>query len=120
VDRVFRELDEKGHVSRAYLGLAMQGVRLSSALTQALALESPDGAVVVSVQPRAPAEQAGILVGDVLVALDGKAVADGSDVQAVLAATRAGDTLSAVLVRGGQRVECPVVTADRAAARPAC
>jgi serine protease Do len=120
VDRVFRELDQKGHVSRAYVGLAMQGVRLSEAVSRKVAMRSACGALVVSVQSQAPAEQAGIMVGDVLIELGGKPVGDAGDVQDVLAETRAGDALPAVLIRGGERMECPIVTAERPSIRPAC
>ena len=40
--------------------------------------------MVLSVEPDGPAEQAGVVMGDVLISLDGKPVTDTDDVQAVL------------------------------------
>jgi|SRR5579871_4126489 len=113
IDRVARQLNEKGHVSRAYVGVALQGIELSARMAKQLALDSPRGALVVSVQDDAPAERAGLLVGDVVVALGGKPVHDAGDVRDVLSDTSPGDTVVASLVRAGERREIAVVAAER-------
>jgi len=120
VERVGRQLKEQGQVWRAYVGLAMQQVELSRPVAQKLAIPAGLGALVVSVQPDAPAEQAGVLVGDVLVQLGGKAIRDAGDVQGVLADASPGETLQAVLVRGGERQEVSLSTVQRPAARRPC
>ncbi|HKW90724.1 MAG TPA: S1C family serine protease, partial [Methylomirabilota bacterium] len=90
VSRVVDELLRKGHVSRGYLGLGMQPVRLPEPLRAQLHLERDTGLMVVTVQPDGPAGRAGVLLGDVLVALDGAPVADLDDVQARLGGDRIG------------------------------
>ncbi len=84
VARVTDELLRKGHVARAYLGIGMQPVRLPEPLRAALGLPGDGGLIVVMVEPDGPAARAGLLLGDVLVALDGVPTGDLEDVQAQL------------------------------------
>jgi S1-C subfamily serine protease len=104
VARVADELLRKGHVSRGYLGLGMQPVRLPEPLRAQLGL-GDGGLIVVMVEPSGPAAQGGVLLGDVLVALDGEPVGDLDDVQARLGSDRVGTEIGAVVLRGGVRAE---------------
>lgn len=112
VTRVADELLQKGHVSRGYLGLGMQPVRLPEPLRAQLGLG--DGAlIVVMVEPSGPAARAGVLLGDVLVALDGGPVGDLEDVQARLGSDRVGAEVSAVVLRGGVRTELRITVGEQ-------
>ena len=112
VTRVADELLQKGHVSRGYLGLGMQPVRLPEPLRAQLGLG--DGAlIVVMVEPSGPAARAGLLLGDVLVALDGGPVGDLEDVQARLGSDRVGAEISAVVLRGGVRTELRITVGEQ-------
>jgi S1-C subfamily serine protease len=73
-----------------------------------LNLTASEGLLVVHVEPGSPAEKAGILLGDVLVNLADKPVADTDAVQHILRAHKAGDALAAGLVRGGAMVAVSV------------
>ena len=112
VTRVADELLQKGHVSRGYLGLGMQPVRLPEPLRAQLGLG--DGAlIVVMVEPSGPAARAGVLLGDVLVALDGEPVGDLEDVQARLGSDRVGAEIPAVVLRGGVRTELRITVGEQ-------
>ena len=112
VTRVADELLQKGHVSRGYLGLGMQPVRLPEPLRAQLGLG--DGAlIVVMVEPSGPAARAGVLLGDVLVALDGGPVGDLDDVQARLGSDRVGAEIPAVVLRGGVRTELRITVGEQ-------
>ena len=112
VTRVADELLRTGHVSRGYLGLGMQPVRLPEPLRAQLGLG--DGAlIVVMVEPSGPAARAGLLLGDVLVALDGGPVGDLEDVQARLGSDRVGAEISAVVLRGGVRTELRITVGEQ-------
>lgn len=113
VDRVADELLSHGRVQRGYLGLASQPVRIPDSLRQALD-PSPDlGLVVVNVEPGGPADQAGVLLGDVLIALDGAAVRDPADVLTTLGPERVGKPLRARLLRGGQPITVSITVGRR-------
>jgi S1-C subfamily serine protease len=100
-------------VRRGYLGIATQPVRLPPGLRRALNLEGRLGLVVVVVEPDGPADRAGLLLGDILVALDGRAVADPADVLAALAPDRVGRPLEARVVRGGEPRTLEIVVGER-------
>ena len=108
VTRVADELLRTGHVSRGYLGLGMQPVPLPEPLRRQLGLTRETGLIVVTVEPDGPAARAGVLLGDVLVALDGAPVGDLDDVQARLGSDRIGVAIPAVLVRAGERTELSI------------
>jgi S1-C subfamily serine protease len=108
VTRVAEELLRTGHVSRGYLGLGMQPVPLPEPLRRQLGLTRETGLIVVTVEPDGPAARAGVLLGDVLVALDGAPVSDLDDVQARLGSDRIGVAIPAVLVRAGARTELSI------------
>ena len=113
IRRVAKEILEKGHVSRGYLGIGLQPVGLPEHLKTKLNLSDSRALIVLSVEQDAPAGKAGMVIGDVLVALDGKPVSDTDDVQAVLGAEYLGKTLRASVVRGGELHEVAVVVAER-------
>lgn len=113
VNRVVDQLLEKGHIARGYLGLGMQPVRLPDTLKNTLNLSEAGGVIVVNIEPNGPADQAGVLIGDVLVEFDGKPVSDTGDVQAILGSERVGKTISAHIVRGGLSVELAIAVGER-------
>jgi S1-C subfamily serine protease len=110
---VVDQLLEKGRIARGYLGLGMQPVRLPESLTSTLNLSSVGGVIVVNVEPNGPADRAGVLLGDVLVALNGKAVSDTGDIQAMLGSQSVGETLNAQIVRGGVLVDVAIAVGER-------
>jgi S1-C subfamily serine protease len=112
VRRVTDELLRKGRISRGYLGLGMQPVRLPETLRTQLGLGA-GGLIIVMVEPSGPAARGGMLLGDVLVALDGAPVGELDDVQARLGSDRVGVEISAVVLRGGVRTELRITVGEQ-------
>ena len=113
INRVVGQLLEKGRIVRGYLGLGMQPVRLPESVKQALNLHGTSGIIIVAVEPSSPAEKAGLLIGDVLVALDGVPVGDIADVQALLGPERVGTVIGASIIRGGLLAERTIMIGER-------
>lgn len=113
VNRVVNQLVEKGRVARGYLGLGMQPVQLPDTLKNTLNLSSNSGVIVVSIEAGGPADKAGVLIGDILIAFDGKAVRDTSEVLAMLGTECVGKTISAQIIRGGALVEVAIAVGER-------
>ena len=113
VNRVADALLEKGTISRGYLGVGMHPVVLPDSLQKALNLPAPSGLIMLSVEPDGPAGRAGLLIGDVLVALDEVPTRDTDDVQGMLGAERVGQKVKAHVVRGGARTELEVIVGER-------
>jgi S1-C subfamily serine protease len=113
IDTVIAALQAHGRVRRGYLGVATQGVRLPEALVAALGLPEPRGLMITSVEGGSPAEQGGLLLGDVIVAVEGAPVTDVEQLQDHLAGDTVGRALSFRLVRGGEPRELGVTVGER-------
>lgn len=111
VKRVVDALAAHGKMPRGYLGVGVQPVRLAGAIHQAVGQET--GLILMSVEPGGPAEQAGLVQGDVLVTFGGQPVRDLDELQALLAAHRSGQQAAVQLVRSGQ-VQSLTVTVGQA------
>jgi S1-C subfamily serine protease len=113
VDRVVGKLLEKGHIGRGYLGLGMRPVELPEDLKRTLHPSVDSGLIVLSVEPEGPAGKAGVLFGDVLVALGGAAVSNLRDLQAFLEPESVGNTIPVSIIRGGKPLEVNVTIGER-------
>lgn len=113
VNRVVSQLIEKGHISRGYLGVSLQPVHLPDTLKATLNLPGSGGVIVVNVEAGGPADHSGVLIGDVLVALDGIPVSDTGELLALLGPERVGKTVGATIVRGGTLTELTIAVGER-------
>ncbi len=113
IQRVVDQLLQTGRIARGYLGVAMQSVLIPERLAQTLNLTQARGVIMLSVEPESPADQAGILVGDILIALAGQPVIDASDVRLMLGTEQVGQALAARLIRGGAMIELVVTVGER-------
>src|SRR5437667_430207 len=111
VNRVMTQLLERGYVARGWIGAAMQPVRVDPATEQRLKREA--GLLLLSVEPDAPASRAGLLVGDIVVAIDGKDVDGFDQLLDVLGGDVVGKKLKLEVVRAGQPVSVDVVIDER-------
>jgi len=113
IDRVVDTLLRKGHIPQGYLGVGLQPVRLPDALRQSLQRSEKTAAMVLEVEPEGPAHKAGIIIGDILVALAGSPVARLEDVHAQLRGEAIGKPLALKFVRGGAAQEVNIVVGER-------
>ena len=97
--QVARTLKSQGHVKRGYLGILSQPVRLPAA-------QQSDGRsrglLVVGVEEDSPAGHGGLLMGDILIGLDGQDVEDTDGLQTLLAGERVGKEVEVEVIRGGE------------------
>ncbi|HEX8229832.1 MAG TPA: trypsin-like peptidase domain-containing protein [Chloroflexia bacterium] len=98
--RVADTLTAHGRIKRGYLGISSQPVYLPEA--QRAGREQETGLMLVRVDKDTPAEQGGLLLGDILVALDSQPVNDVDDLQALLSGDRVGNPVPVEVIRGGQ------------------
>jgi S1-C subfamily serine protease len=96
-----------------FLGIGVVSVELPPALAARAPLNSGWGALVVNVVEGSPAARAGLLVGDVLVALDSRALFGADGLISALAAAPGGPVRLQVL-RGGVPREVVVLLAEAA------
>ncbi|HYL15581.1 MAG TPA: S1C family serine protease [Terriglobales bacterium] len=113
VNRVVDELLEKGHIARPYLGLAMQTVTIPDSMRAKLESGANSGLLVMHVDSGSPADKAGLLLGDVLAEVQGKALEDMDTIQDLLASAKVGDSIAIRALRGGAMVQLSVKLGDR-------
>jgi len=120
IDRVLGELLQHGHVRRPYLGIMVQPARtVSSQGGTAAAREVLEGLLVSSVAEDAPADLAGLRVGDILLTLDEIALVTPEDLQQRLQDCGIGASVLVGLLRAGQRLSLTITLGERPAARHA-
>jgi S1-C subfamily serine protease len=91
-------LTKQGYIKRGYLGISSQLVHLPSAQRAGRSQEA--GLLIIKVDEHSPAHSGGVLVGDILVGLDGHAISDAEDLQLLLAGDRVGKTIPVEVIRG--------------------
>ncbi|MFQ5802755.1 MAG: DegQ family serine endoprotease, partial [Candidatus Methylomirabilales bacterium] len=100
------QLVATGEVTRGYIGVGIQSI--TPDLARALKLEDKKGALVGEVVSGSPAENAGILRGDVIVAFDNEAVAGARDLPAIVAKTPVGQEVTVTVLRDGVEHQLPI------------
>ena len=113
VNRVLEHLVTRGYVARGWLGAAMQPVRFSDAAKSRLGLTRSGGLVILSVEPDAPAALAGLMLGDVIVSIEGHPLEHPDQVLEILAGDVVGRTLGVEFVRGGRLERVDLLVGER-------
>jgi serine protease Do len=93
------QLVSTGHVSRGRIGVGVQP--LSADKAKALGLDSPNGALVGSVDPNGPAQAAGLRAGDVIVAVNGKHIGSTTELVGQVAQLSPGSEATISVWRDG-------------------
>jgi S1-C subfamily serine protease len=112
VNRVVDQLLAKGRIARGFLGVGLQPVRVPS-------LHAPSrgstgrGLLVIMVEPGGPAEKGGLMIGDIVVALEDKPLTDPVDLQATLDPEQVGKTVQLRILRAGQEQGVSLTVAER-------
>jgi S1-C subfamily serine protease len=102
---------EHGSLKRGYLGIAGQPVALSEAQQQAHSREH--GLLVVGVTAGSPAATAGVLVGDIVLDFDGRAIESPEELLDLLLGDRVGRSVTMRVLRGGAATDVPIVVGER-------
>jgi len=111
--RIVRELTTGGRVQRGYLGVALQTVRLPESLRLARGIAQRSAAIVVDVAAGGPADSAGMIIGDVVLALGDVGIEDPDDLEGALAGIALGSVQRVNILRGGEARELRATVAER-------
>ena len=95
-------LAKYGYVKRGYLGIRSQAVTLSTEMSSVLGRQQETGLLLVSVEAGSPATAGGLMVGDILVALEGQPINDHDDLLAYMTGQVVGKVTTIQVLRGGQ------------------
>ena len=103
---VGQQLAEKGQVSRAYLGVAIQPV--DGDLSRQFGVGVNTGAVVTQVMKETPAADAKLQPGDVILKLDGKPVRTPRNLQGIVERLKIGQAYPLLVRRGDKELELSI------------
>jgi serine protease DegQ len=111
VRQVMDQIVASGSVTRGYIGVEPQDV--TPELAEAFKLPRRDGAIIAGVMRGGPAEKAGVKVGDILVAVEGRPIAGTAAMLNTIAQLSPGSVASFRFVREGKEIDIPVTVGKR-------
>jgi 2-alkenal reductase len=111
VARVASELIENGRVAYPYIGIRYQQISPELAAQNDLPVDS--GAYILFVEPRGPAERAGIQQGDIIVAIGDRQIRDQTTFPEALFAHAPGQTVTVTVLRGNSQRQFEVTLGER-------
>ena len=109
--QVLEQIVQNGQVTRGWIGVGVQD--MTRELSESFKLPEIRGALITEVFRGTPADKAGIKLGDILVAVDGKAVTDSSSMLNLVAALAPGRQATLKVVRSQQETSLKVVVGRR-------
>ncbi|MFL5624379.1 MAG: S1C family serine protease [Ktedonobacteraceae bacterium] len=104
-------LAKQGYIKRGYLGISSQLVRLPDA--QRAGRTQEYGLLIVKVDENSPAQRGGLMLGDILVALDGHSITDSEDLQVLLTGDRVDKAIPVDVIRGNTLQTLQVTVGQR-------
>ena len=107
------QLQNKGTVTRGYLGVGIQDV--DEGLAESFGLDKAGGVLIVDVQDDTPAAKAGIKSQDILVKLNGIELLDSQDLRNRIAQTIPGTSVTLEIMRDGKPLELKVEIGEQPA-----
>jgi S1-C subfamily serine protease len=99
--KVAEQLARNGSVKRGYLGVRSEAVELAESTQEALKRKQATGLLLVSVERKSPAEAGKLIVGDILVGMDGQPIPDHDSLFAHLTGDVVGKSIQMEVLRGG-------------------
>jgi S1-C subfamily serine protease len=110
---VLGELVRHGRVRRGYIGISAAQTRLPQRLRHEGGVTQDSAVVVAGVEPASPADRAGLVAGDVLLALDGQAVTGADDLIRILTGDKIGRKVELDMLREGERRRLALTPEER-------
>jgi S1-C subfamily serine protease len=115
VNRIVDQLLKHGRAVRGYIGIGVQPVAFPEDAWQKLGISGGRGLLIIAVAPGSAATESGLMLGDVIVAIDGKTLQSGASLQSILDGENVGKSVSIDIVRGGQLLKVAVTVREKPA-----
>jgi S1-C subfamily serine protease len=104
---------KRGRPTRGFIGIAGQTVQLAE--KQRPAGTQEQALLIVGVTPGSPADAAGVLIGDILLRFDSRAIQSAEDLLDLLVGDRVGRAVTATVLRGGSPLDLTLTVGAREA-----
>ncbi len=110
---VLGELVRHGRVRRAFIGVSAQQTAIPRRLQVAAGLDQATATMVTTIERDSPADRAGLMTGDMVVALDGHKVTGADDLIRLLGGERIGRAVEIEVLRLGRKRSFSLVPEER-------
>jgi S1-C subfamily serine protease len=110
---VLGELVRHGRVRRAFIGIAAQQTAIPPLRRRAAGLIQDRAVMIGTVEPDSAAARAGLRSGDIIVGLDGIAIAGADDLVRALSGDKIGRSVAFDVLRGTERLTIAAVPRER-------
>jgi S1-C subfamily serine protease len=110
--RIFTDIRDTGRVVRGWVGVSGVSVRDLPGAADRLGLEDDRGVVINRVFRGTPAAEAGLLRGDVVVAIDDARIDDYPDLRNTASFATPGDVLTLAIIRDGESLDLPLTVGE--------
>ncbi|MBC6439207.1 MAG: DegQ family serine endoprotease [Rhodospirillales bacterium] len=110
VERVVDQLLEFGRTKRGWLGVRIQSI--TPDIAEAFGLPNSEGALVASLTPDGPAENAGLEAGDVITNFNGTPITEMRELPRAVAETDVGREVEVIAIRNGEEMTFSVVLGE--------
>lgn len=111
--QVAEALSQHGKIRRGYLGVRSQPVELPVNGRNVLGRTQSTGLLIVGIEPDGPAAASGLMVGDILVGIDGHPVSDHDELLTRLTGSLVGAQAQIEVLRGGRPESISVTIGER-------
>jgi serine protease Do len=111
--RVYEDIVQRGRVIHPWFGVVMRP--LTAELAKQLHLPNASGALVVATLAGSPAEQGGLIGGDVITAFNGHPIRDGKDLRNRVAEAEVGPPITMEVLREGKPLQLTVIMMEEPA-----
>ncbi|MFZ0747643.1 MAG: S1C family serine protease [Terracidiphilus sp.] len=115
VNRIVDQILKYGRTVRGYIGVGIQPVAFPEDAWQKLGISGGRGLLIIAIAPNSAAVEAGLMLGDVIAAIEGKSLRSGASLQSILDGENVGKSISLDVVRGGQLVKVAVTVGEKPA-----
>lgn len=104
--QVVEQLKSQGKVSRGWLGVQIQDV--TRELAESFGMKKPQGALVSRILPKSPAEAAGLQIGDIIEAFNGREIESSAALPPMVGTTKIGQMAKLKVLRQGRSLEIQI------------
>jgi serine protease Do/serine protease DegQ len=112
---VMRQILDFGEVRRGLLGVTISGI--DSEVAEALNASVDSGALITMIEPGSAAEDSGLQVDDIIVAVNDKKIADASELRNAIGLMGSGETIDIRYIRDGKTRNVKATLGQQSVAR---
>jgi S1-C subfamily serine protease len=109
---ITHRLIHDGRILRGYLGIGGQNVPLLRRVSRFYQLPAESGVLVIHIEPHSPADQAGLLTGDIIVTYEGRPVTNMDDLHKLLIGDGIGVAAPLTVIRSHEKIDLQVVPSE--------